>query len=467
MTQPEAPSPIYDLIGVGFGPANMALGVLMQEEVEAGRREVSRLFLEAKPKPVWHPGLLLEESTIQVTVLKDLATVRNPRSRFSFLCYLQEKGRLFDFLNLRDLFPGRIEFNDYLCWVADQLAADLRCGRRVESVEPVFDDSGDGVELLEVVARDVATDREERFRTRNLVVATGGRPWTPPGITLEPGGRAFHARDFLTRVDRDFPDREAPYRFVIVGAGQSGAELFHHLVTRYPNADVTGTMRRFGYKPVDESDFTNKIFFPEMVDFIYDLPDVARDRVVQSFRDVNYAVVDMPLIRKIYRFLYDQKVVGGDRARITPYMHLTGIRDEGEHAVAEFRHALDPSRSEEMPADAVILATGFEWSNRHPALEALAPWFEECSEECADDGYAMGRDYSVATGNAFQPKVYLQGYCEPTHGISETVLSLLPIRAQDVYRSLIAHLDAVPEAAGAAAAEVADRRPAAAAVTAG
>lgn len=449
--RPDQP-PVYDLVGVGFGPANMSLGVLMQEEAEAGRRDLSRLFLEAKPEPVWHPGLLLEESTIQITVLKDLATVRDPRSRFSFLCYLQEKGRLFDFLNLRDLFPGRLEFNDYLTWVANQLSADLRCGHRVESVEPVFDDSGEGVELLEIAARDAASGELERYRARNVVVATGGRPWTPPGIELQPDGRAFHARDFLMQVGEKFPDKAAPYRFVIVGAGQSGAELFHHLVTNYPNADVTGTMRRFGYKPVDESDFTNQIFFPDMVDFVYDLPDGVRREVVDSFRDVNYAVVDMPLIRKIYRFLYDQKVLGRDRARIRPYMRMTGVREEDDRAVVEFEHALDAERKVEMEADGVILATGFEWSSRHPVLEPLAPWFEEASDP--EEGYAVARDYSVVTRDDFRPRVYLQGYCEPTHGISETVLSLLPIRAQDIYRSLLAELGDVDPVEAAMDAEV-------------
>jgi len=423
----------YDLVGIGFGPANMALGALLQEEAEAGRRDVRRLFLEAKPEPAWHPGLLLDESLIQITVLKDLATVRNPRSRFTFLCYLQERGRLFEFLNLRNLFPGRIEFNDYLGWVAGQLARDLRCGHRVESLQPVHAAGGNGVELLEIVATDAATGEMRRFRSRNAVVATGGRPWTPPGIELSPTGRAFHARDFLMRLRRDFPDHDAPYRFVIVGAGQTGAELFLHLVKSYPNADVTATMRRYGYKPVDESEFTNQVFFPEMVDFVYDLPEGVRQRAVDSYRDVNYAVVDAPLIRKIYRFLYDEKVVGRQRARVLPYRQLTGLREEGDRAVAELRHALHPEQHEELAADAVILATGFEWSNRHPLLEPLAPWLVAAED---GGGWAVDRDYGLTTHGGFEPRVYLQGYCESTHGIGETVMSLLPMRAQDIWRSL-------------------------------
>src|SRR5438270_12775222 len=93
----------YDVIGIGIGPANLALAVALEEE--AG--ELRRLFLDSKPAPVWHPGMLLDDATIQLSVLKDLAMLRNPRSHFTFLNYLKAKGRLLDFLNLRDLFPTR------------------------------------------------------------------------------------------------------------------------------------------------------------------------------------------------------------------------------------------------------------------------------------------------------------------------------------------------------------------------
>lgn len=430
----------YDILGVGFGPSNMALGVLLEELQEDEGRDVRRLFLEARAEPCWHPGLLLENSQIQITVLKDLATVRNPRSRFTFLNYLQDRGRLYEFLNLRDLFPSRLEFNDYLCWVTDKLADRVRLGRRVTGVHPVADPSGDGVELLEVEAEDLATGETERHRARHLVVATGGTPWTPPGIEVGEDSRAFHASRFLQRMERDFPDRDRDYRFVVVGAGQSGAELFYYLCRNYPNARVTACMRGYGYKPVDESDFTNEVFFPEKVDFIYDLPNDRRRQVVDSYRDVNYAVVDHPLIRKIYRLLYDEKVMGRERARVVPYSRLVEVREEPDRAVAAFEHVLHEGRFHEVEADGVVLATGFRWSTRHPLLEELDDWFLRDGEE-----YRVDRDYGIAAREGFRPRVYLQGYNERTHGISETVLSLLPVRAQDIWESVDGRLDTAPQ----------------------
>ncbi|HEY0512834.1 MAG TPA: SidA/IucD/PvdA family monooxygenase [Thermoanaerobaculia bacterium] len=439
---------IYDVLGIGFGPANLALGIALEEEAEDGGRDLRRLFLESKPEPIWHPGMLIEDSLIQISVLKDLVTVRNPRSRFTFLNYLKTRGRLFEFLNLRDLFPTRIEFNDYLRWVAGELSGRVRYGRQVVAVEPV-PGSGRAVDLLRVGILDLATGEREAALTRNLVLATGGTPCAPAGIELRPGGRAFHSEEALLRLERDFPDTDAPYRFVVVGSGQSAAELFHYLVTRYRRADVTATVRRFAYKPVDDSHFTNEIFFPEKVDFLYGLPEEKRRMLFDDCRDVNYAVVDMALIRQIYKDLYQERVLGRDRARILSYLHLEELAEHAGGVRARFRDLLH-DRERTLEADGLILCTGYTWRKEHPLLDALAPWFERD----AAGGYQVLRDYRLATRagseGAFAPGVFLQGFAEGTHGASETVLSLLPIRAGDIVASLLASLRA-RETVGSAA----------------
>lgn len=49
-------------------------------------------FLEQQPRFGWHRGMLIDNATMQVSFLKDLVTLRNPTSGFSFLCYLQSRG---------------------------------------------------------------------------------------------------------------------------------------------------------------------------------------------------------------------------------------------------------------------------------------------------------------------------------------------------------------------------------------
>ncbi len=440
---------IYDLVGVGFGPANLSLAVALEEEAErSGGADLDRLFLEARTSPCWHPGMLIEDSMLQITVLKDLVTVRNPCSRFTFLNYLKEKDRLFEFLNLRDLFPTRIEFNDYLTWATEKLSDRVRFGRRVRSIEPIEEGADGSVRLVRVTAERVGGPEAGSIETllaRNVVVATGPTKWLPAGVELprdEPmADRVFHAYDFMHRMDRGFPDRQGSPRLLVIGSGQSGAELFFTLLRRYPNADITAAVRRFGYKPVDESDYTNEVFFPSMIDFFYDLPDDRRQRVVDSFRDVNYAVVDHPLIRKIYRALYDERVAGKDRARLLRYVELEAIETEGETVHARFRHLIE-DRPVELELDGVVVATGFRWDKEHPLLDGLSHCFATGA-----DGYKVRRDYRLEGQPGFEAGVYLQGYLEATHGISETVLSLLPMRAQDIVDSLVAACAATPPAA--------------------
>ncbi|RMH23364.1 MAG: monooxygenase [Acidobacteria bacterium] len=436
VAQPSDGAKVYDLVGVGFGPANLALAVVLEEAQEEDRLE--RLFLEGKPSFVWHPSMLLEDSLLQITVIKDLITVVNPRSRFTFLNYLKENDRLYEFLNLRDLFPTRIEFNDYLRWAAGILAERVRYGRWVERIMPAdadgrpLADAGASPALLRVEARTGGDGARESYLTRNLVVATGGTPATPPGISLEPGGRIFHSNDFLERI-KAYPDRHAPYRFLVVGSGQSAAEIFEYLIDHYPAADVTATTRRFAYKPVDESDFTNRIFFPEWVDYYHSLAADKRRKFFDDLKDVNYAVIDHALIHRIYKKLYQMKVRRNERARLVPFLELIGIEDGPEGAAAEFRDVMREEAVRIEGLDGAVLCTGYEWHKKHPLLADLEGYLE------LDDrgGFKVERDYGIASKPGFKPRVYLQGFCEDTHGISETVLSLLPVRAEDIRRSVL------------------------------
>lgn len=420
---------VYDLLGFGFGPANLSLAIIMEEAAEKGQ-DLARLFLESRHAQAWHPSMLLEGSLIQITALKDLITIHNPCSRFTFLNYLKHKDRLYDFLNLRDLFPTRIEFNDYLCWVAEQLSERVRYGKRVVGVVPGPTGRDGVVRELEVQVSDAVSGRGETYRTRNVVVATGPVPVFPRGIEPVRNGRAIHSHFFLDRMRQDFPDRSQPYRFLVMGSGQSAAELFLYLIQNYPNADVTATVRRFAYKPVDESDFTNRIFFPEWVDYYYELPRPEREAFFEDLKDVNYAVVDHALIKRINRTLYDLKVEGKDRARLIPFLELTALEERSDSIVAHYRDVMNGKESQ-LTADAMIVCSGYEWPQKHPLVAELAPYFQD-----EGDGYKMERDYSISSSPELASKVYLQGYNEASHGISETVLSLLPVRADHIFRSV-------------------------------
>jgi L-ornithine N5-oxygenase len=140
--------PVYDVVGIGFGPANLALAIALDEHNEDASHDevVTALFLEQQPGFGWHRGMLIDGATMQVSFLKDLATLRNPTSRFGFVPYLHERGRLVDFINHKILYPTREEFHDYLEWAAAAVDHLVAYSSEVMEVRPAG-------ELLEVVVR--------------------------------------------------------------------------------------------------------------------------------------------------------------------------------------------------------------------------------------------------------------------------------------------------------------------------
>ena len=113
---------VRDIVGIGIGPGNLGLAVAIEEQAP----ELDALFVEARPEFNWHPGMLLEGSNMQISFLKDLVTVRNPQSRFSFINYLHHSDRLIDFINRQTFTPERVEFADYLRWIADHITVDTQ-----------------------------------------------------------------------------------------------------------------------------------------------------------------------------------------------------------------------------------------------------------------------------------------------------------------------------------------------------
>ncbi len=159
---------VYDIIGVGIGPFNLGLAALLEPVAE-----INALFLEQKPQFHWHPGLLMEGTTIQVPFLADLVTMADPSSRFSFLSYLQAKSRLYHFYFWEQFHIPRREYNHYCQWVAQQLPS-CRFGQRVETIS-----QQENSHCFEVQTRDMASGTISTYRCRNLVLGVGSVPRVP------------------------------------------------------------------------------------------------------------------------------------------------------------------------------------------------------------------------------------------------------------------------------------------------
>ncbi|MEE4545553.1 SidA/IucD/PvdA family monooxygenase [Streptomyces sp. V4-01] len=430
---PDGPAPdglpTRDVIGIGFGPSNMALAIALAEDGgRPGATDVDALFLERRPRFGWHPGMLLAGATMQVSFLKDLVTMRNPVSPFGFLSYLHAKGRLADFINLKNFFPTRTEFHDYLEWSADQLPDMVEYGTTVTALRPLTEDGR--VTAFAVESRSAA-DQRTRVRTaRNIVVASGLVPRLPQGIECDK--RVWHSAELLERLE-ELDERES-LRFAVVGAGQSAAEVTAHLHTRFPQAEIHAVVPRYGYSPADDSPFANRVFDPAAVDEFYSARQEAKDSIFAYHGNTNYAVVDVELITELYRRTYQESVAGRRRMFVHNLCRVSGLTStpDGRPAL-HITHLADLS-VRRLDVDAVVFATGYDQMD---PTDLLGPAAELCLRD-ADGRLQVGRDYRVRTAEHVTAGIYLQGGTEHTHGISSSLLSNLAVRAGDITASLTA-----------------------------
>ncbi|MFD9703734.1 lysine N(6)-hydroxylase/L-ornithine N(5)-oxygenase family protein [Lentzea sp. NPDC059081] len=409
--------PIYDIVGIGFGPSNLALAIALTEHNEQAETPVTAVFLERQPTFGWHRGMLLDDATMQVSFLKDLVTMRNPTSGFSFLCYLRDRGRLVDFVNHKNLFPLRVEFHDYFEWAAAQVDDLVSYGTEAVGVEAIHDD------LFEVT-----TATGDVYHARNLVFATGLRPIVPEGVALS--DRVWHNSQFLHRIG----EVTDPKRCVVVGAGQSAAEAVAHLHREFPGAEVCSVFSRYGYSPADDSSFANRIFDPEAVDHYFDAPDAVKQRLMAYHRNTNYSVVDVDLIAQLYRTAYQEKVLGRERLRMMNMTRLVAVEESADGARAVIQ-SLVTGEQEYLDTDLVLLATGYD---------EAAPMLGSLDKTCARDEtgrLVVGRDYRLQT--TLRGGIYLQGGTEHSHGITSSLLSNVAVRSGEILESVLTHT-AVP-----------------------
>ncbi|MFF1296249.1 MULTISPECIES: lysine N(6)-hydroxylase/L-ornithine N(5)-oxygenase family protein [unclassified Streptomyces] len=424
---PGDATPVHDVIGIGFGPSNVAMAIALSEHnAAAGRQEsITAHFFEQQPSFGWHRGMLLDDATMQVSFLKDLVTLRNPTSEFSFLCYLKSKGRLIDFINHKNLFPLRVEFHDYFEWAAAQVEDMVSYGHEVVGVAPVIHD--EAVEYLEVTVR--SGEGLEVHRARNLVIGTGLRPRMPEGV--DRGDRVWHNSELLTRID-EFEAATTPTRFVVVGAGQSAAENVAYLHRRFPEAEVCAVFSRYGYSPADDSSFANRIFDPEAVDEYFAAPEDVKRQLIDYHGNTNYSVVDIDLIDDLYRRMYQEKVLGTERLRFLNVSRLSDLKETPDKVRATVT-SLVSGEETLLDADLVVLATGYLPAD---PLGLLGEAADRCLRD--DEGRVrVERDYRIATDPELRCGIYLQGGTEHTHGITSSLLSNTAIRVGEILDSLL------------------------------
>lgn len=404
----DAPTSRRDVIGVGVGPSNLSLAALLRPLAR-----VEALFLDQKPEFQWHRGLMMPDATLQVHYLKDLVSLVDPTSPYSFISFLSKNGRLLQFVNASFSRVLRCEFEEYYRWVSRQIPG-VTFGAAVEDV--IVQDGGLTLQ---------GADRQ--WKTRHLVVGTGATPHVPACAADALCPTVMHASEFMFRKVS-----LGGKRVSVIGGGQTGAEIFKHLIdlTVGVPARVDWISRRANFLPLDESAFTNELYTPDYSDYFFDLPSRARTLLLSEQKLASDGVSEA-LLSAIFQRMYEIQHLRCSPLEFSlrPIRELMSIAKAGTGWRLVLRHAHRES-PEILDSDIVILATGYKTS--------LPPYLAGLAGRIAwDGGFEVEKDFSIRWDGPAHSKIFVQGFARAQRGVAEPNLGLIPWRNATIVNSIL------------------------------
>ncbi|WHA42656.1 lysine N(6)-hydroxylase/L-ornithine N(5)-oxygenase family protein [Agrobacterium larrymoorei] len=407
---------IFDFTGIGLGPFNLGLACLTQPVTQ-----LKSTFLDRSPEFNWHSGMLLENATLQTPFMGDLVTLADPTSPFTFLNYAKEQGKIYSFYTREDFFLLRNEYNLYCRWAAAKLD-NLRFSHTVTDARY---DEASRLYLLTVVDR---AGEIKTVKTRKLVVGTGTSP-SLPACCAPAAKHVTHSSQYLA----DKKKIQARKSIVIIGSGQSAAEIYYDLLSEidihgYSVEWVTRSQRFF---PLDLTKLNLEMTSPDYARYFHNLPEATRDRVLKEQSSL-FKGINASLLKEIYDLLYRKSLKGAVNTSLIPNSELVEIRHSpGNQAFAlEFRHR-EQDVTFSRTADSVILATGYDYKEPeflHGINDRLLR--DDQGRLDVSANYSVDRD---------RQDVFVQNLDIHTHGFVAPDLGMACLRNATILRAIAGH----------------------------
>lgn len=433
MSTAAAEEKIHDLVGVGIGPFNLGLAAL------AAPLELDCVFLDSEEEFRWHHGMMLDGATIQVPFMADLVTMADPTSRYSFLNWLKQVGRLYPFYIREDFHALRAEFDQYYRWVAGQLDS-LRWGRTVEQVD--YDAESD---LFTVTALREGSGLEgsgvegsgvETYWARSLVLGIGTEPHLPAPLrelAEQAPERIRHTSRFLDEREQALSQRSV----AVVGSGQSAAEVYLELLESQPEhgARVEWITRSARFQPMEDTPLTLEMTSPEYTDHFHALPAPRRDELLAQQQTL-YKGISAELVDRIYEALYRHSAVREMDTVLLADAEVTSAV-AGPDGVELSLHHSQTGQSSRHQVGQIVAATGYR--PRRP--DFLAP-VEKLLRRMPDGRLDVTRDYRIDAlegsggDESARGRIFVQNGEEHTHGLSAPDLGMGAYRSARILASL-------------------------------
>ncbi|MGI9277183.1 MAG: lysine N(6)-hydroxylase/L-ornithine N(5)-oxygenase family protein [Endozoicomonas sp.] len=411
LTQNSDQQTVLDLVGLGVGPFNLSLAALLDRLPGYSAR-----FYDRKPSFSWHPGLMLSGAHMQTSCLKDMVTPVQPTSPWSFISYLVQQERFYQFLATEKTVISRKEFVDYMSWIAGNLPS-LQFNSEIREIDFKED-------------RFILRFDKKEVKTRNICLGTGKMPHVPECTRSYLGEDCFHASELGARQP-DFGGR----KIAVVGGGQTGAEVFLNALRGNWGAatEVQWISRRPNFEPLDETPFTNEFFTPGYVESFYPVPASRKSTIIKRQKLASDGITPAYLI-EIYRELYDRTYLSGSPESswdLLPDRALAGLSKTGNGRYELMLKNALHDLHEVIQADIVILCTGFE--HRLPQyLEPLQPSLKLDEES----RFQLSSSFRIRWDGPDNRRIYAVNAGMHSHGIAEPQLSLAAWRSATIINDM-------------------------------
>lgn len=224
-------------------------------------------------------------------------------------------------------------------------------------------------------------------------------------------------------------------RVVVIGGGQTGAEIVQHLLSNPDKIPKTLSWisKRSNFLPLDESPFTNELFTPNYSDYFYGLS--AQDRL-SILAEQKFASdgISNSVLERIYQLLYQSEFLNGSGrcCSLYPRCELVGMAPSMQSGwILTLRDGFDCMVTS-IEADVVIFATG----SIYKPLPALSPILDRLAR--GDHGFIVQDDYSIQWDGPPSLKIYIQNGAKHCRGVADPNLSLMAWRSAKIINSLAA-----------------------------
>jgi lysine N6-hydroxylase len=392
---------IYKLIGIGIGPTNLSLAALIKSRPNV-LNENNVIFLDMKKSFSWHQNQMFNGSLMQNSFLRDLVTPIDPTSKFSFLNYLKSKNKLYQFLNTGITIPFREEYAQYMTWVSEQISF-LKYSSEVISVEFNPDENLYNIKIK---------DSSIIYRALNLVIGTGIKKKIPFKYPKK-NKKVIHVSDYL-KYNRQIKGKNV----VIIGSGQSSAELLYSLISNEENLPkkLFWITNDTNFRVLDTGNFSREYYTQEYAQVFYAKSDFQKRIINYNERNSGQGI-SPNLLDNIYKRLYYLKNVKElqNKINITPESKVESINENGKYLKVNILNQNTLEIDFLSMIDYAFCCTGFKSTSIN--------FINDLPKD-----FTVNNDYTIKNIGSLNSKIYLQSYNSQTHSLSDPNLSLAAVR---------------------------------------